>query len=88
MDLVISKTISMAKSDLKAFGGSKYRTQWGDDATDCCKICQDKEETETVEHVLCHCPTLFGEGHKLMEKQTLDDLFSFFDNESTLQQFF
>lgn len=46
---------------------------WGKEATtlNTAGFYQEERETETVEHLLCHCPTLFGARQRLMVKKIL-----------------
>ncbi|XP_058978632.1 uncharacterized protein LOC109613882 [Musca domestica] len=81
--------LSMTKLDLKLVVGlitghcniKAMTSKWGGDDTEYCRLCQDEEETETVEHLLCHCPTLIGVRHRLLGKHLLPDLSCLFETE-------
>ena len=37
-----------------------FTSRWDRDIPDFCRLCEDVEELETVEHIMCHCPRLQG----------------------------
>lgn len=75
--------VSLAKSDLKLVVGlitghiRAMTSKWVGEDTEYCRLSQGEEDTEMVEHSLCHSPTLFGVRHRLLGKQILPDLPSF-----------
>ncbi|XP_058982786.1 uncharacterized protein LOC131804232 isoform X1 [Musca domestica] len=52
-------------------------SKWDSDGIDYCRICQDEEEIETIEHLLCHCPALINVRHRLVGELVSHDLSSF-----------
>ncbi|XP_058987393.1 uncharacterized protein LOC131806753 [Musca domestica] len=77
--------MSLSKPDLKLVvgiitGHCKVRamtSKWDSDDIDYCRICQDEEEIETIEHLLCHCPALINVRHKIVGELVSRDLSSF-----------
>ncbi|KNC24727.1 hypothetical protein FF38_05433 [Lucilia cuprina] len=47
---------------------------------DFCRLCEDEEELETVEHILCHCPRLQSLRLKWLAKGFHDELGDLIDN--------
>ncbi|KAI8119285.1 hypothetical protein CVS40_9192 [Lucilia cuprina] len=54
---------------IEAFGGNGVGN-----SQDFCRLCEDEEELETVEHILCHCPRLQSLRLKWLGKSFHDEL--------------
>ena len=47
---------------------------WEIGSSGLCRMCEDNEEIETVEHILCHCPCLQRSRQKWLGSRFVDEL--------------
>ena len=84
--------LNLSKAEIRVMTGiitghcniRTFNSKWDLDATDYCRLCVDEEETETIEHLLCHCPALAYRRHRLMGAHFLPGLSFFTSTEPAL----
>ena len=52
-------------------------SKWDSSGEDYCRLCEDEEEVETIEHILCKCPSLISRRHKQFGCYEIDNLVFF-----------
>ena len=50
------------------------RIKWDAMASDSCRLCEEVDELESIEHILCHCPALQRRRQRSFGRQFLDGL--------------
>ncbi|XP_073841439.1 uncharacterized protein [Musca autumnalis] len=56
--------------------------KWGrTEGADYCRLCEDEEELETIEHLLCRCPMLTSKRLRITGEHTIQSLSSFCETE-------
>ena len=50
------------------------RIKWDAMASESCRLCEEADELESIEHILCHCPALQRRRQRWFGCQFLDEL--------------